>query len=175
MKPIKSLFILILLLFIQPSCLRADQLLDDTRQLAEQGDEEAQFSMGLRYDTGDGVERNPQQAVQWFNKAAKAGVAGACLYLGMKYEFGAGVSQNRKTAIHWYKKAAVQGWTQAAFLLGTLHLKPPKPDQVQGCAWLQIAAEQGYPGATETNQLKCSKLNKRTTKKIEKLVKKLQK
>ena len=65
-----SLLLLILLL-MQPSFIWADQLLIDTQQLAEQGDGEAQFSMGLRYDTGDGVERDPKQAVKWFSKATE--------------------------------------------------------------------------------------------------------
>ncbi len=170
------LFLLLFLILhiIQPHPLQAnDQLFTDTLQLAEQGDEEAQFSLGLMYDTGNLVERNPEQAVHWFKKAAKAGVAGACLYLGMKYAFGAGVNQDRAKAQHWYEQAAVQGWPQAAFLLGSLYLDSPATDKVRGCAWLGIAAEQGYPGAKLARQQGCFNLSDKTAQKTKKLSKQL--
>ncbi|MEA2116003.1 MAG: tetratricopeptide repeat protein [Thermodesulfobacteriota bacterium] len=168
------LLLFLIVLIMQPLPLQADdQLFTDTLQLAEQGDPEAQFSMALLYDTGSRDEQNPEQAVYWFKKAAHAGVAGACLYLGMKYEFGAGVSQNRKKAYHWYEQAALQGWPQAAFMLGSLYLRSGPADQVRGCAWLGIAAEQEYPGAEQIRQQACSNLNGKTTRKIKKLRKQL--
>ena len=145
-----------LLLLVQPLPVRAaDQLTAEILQLARQGDPEAQFSIGLRYDTGDGIERNPQEAAAWFKKAAAAGVAGACLYLGMKYEFGAGLARDPARAIHWYEQAAQQGWPQAAFLLGTLYLKSSPAEREKGCGWLRTAAAQGYPGAAEAQQGAC--------------------
>jgi len=146
-----------LFLLVQSLPVRAaDQLTAEILQLARQGDPEAQFSIGLRYDTGDGIERNPQEAAVWFKKAAAAGVAGACLYLGMKYEFGAGLTRDPARAIHWYEQAARQGWPQAAFLLGTLYLKSSPTQREKGCSWLRTAAAQGYPGAAEAQQGVCS-------------------
>ena len=55
-------------------------------------------TLRLAYDTGNLVQRNPEQAVHWFKKAATADIAGACLYLGMKYAFGAGINQNKNKA-----------------------------------------------------------------------------
>ncbi len=160
-----------------PSLLWADdeQLVHDIQLLAEQGDPEAQFSIGLRYDLGDGVERNPKLAAKWFTMAANSGIGGACLYLGIKYEFGAGVEQDKDAAEQWYLKAAFKGWPQAAFMLGNLYLSPPKVQQVKGCGWLTVAAEQGYPGAKESFQQRCSGLSKRNRRKTEKLVHKLNK
>jgi TPR repeat protein len=165
------LFLLFLLVTLfQPHFVRAgEQLFNDTLQLAEQGDEEAQFSLGLMYDTGNQVKRNPEQAVHWFKKAAAAGIAGACLYLGMKYAFGAGINQNKNKALHWYEQAALQGWPQAAFLLGTLYLDPPASDKVKGCTWLTIARKQGFPGAGQIHQLKCSTLSNKTLTEIKNL------
>ncbi|MBW1749407.1 MAG: hypothetical protein JRJ37_01625, partial [Deltaproteobacteria bacterium] len=59
-KPSISLFLLFLIsLIIQPDPLQADdQLFTDTLQLARQGDPEAQFSLGLLYDTGGRDKRN---------------------------------------------------------------------------------------------------------------------
>jgi TPR repeat protein len=151
-----------------------NQLTDRIRQLAEQGDREAQFSMGLRYDLGDGVERDPELAAQWFAKAAAAGVNGACLYLGMKYEFGAGVKQDKNEAVRWYEEAAVQGWPQAAFLLGSLYLSLPTPETVRGCAWLSIADDQGYPGAERAQRERCSALDRDAEQEVTALVRRLE-
>lgn len=167
--PFSLLLLSLMLMLIQPHPVLADeQLVADTLQLAGQGDKEAQFSLGLMYDTGNLVERNPEQAVHWFKKAAAAGVAGACLYLGMKYAFGAGVKQDRQKAQHWYEQAAFQGWPQAAFLLGSLYLDLPAVDQIRGCAWLAIAAEQEYPGAEKIRQQECSNLSDKIAGKTEK-------
>ncbi len=172
MTNIRFLFLMLFLMvvLIQAHFVQADgQLYNDTLLLAEQGDGEAQFSLGLMYDTGNQVERNPKQAIHWFKKAARAGIAGACLYLGMKYAFGAGIKQNKNKALHWYRQAALQGWPQAAFLLGTLYLESPAADPVKGCAWLAIAQERGYPGAGQVRQLKCSILGEQTTAAIKNL------
>jgi len=157
-----------------PAFLHAgDQLFADTLQLAEQGDPEAQFSLGLIYDTGREDKRDPERAVYWYSKAAKAGIAGACLYLGMKYEFGTGVQQNRTQAQYWYKQAALKGWPQAAFLLGTLYLHSPQPDPVQGCAWLQIARDSGFPGAEQQWQQQCTLSEKTFSRETAALIKQL--
>ena len=52
------------------------------------GDIDAQFNLGLYYYRGIGVKRNLEKAVQWFEKAAKAGDMkaqyhmGDCCYVG---------------------------------------------------------------------------------------------
>jgi len=165
------IFLLLLLqatsLFIPPATVQAnEQLFSATLHLAEQGDPEAQFSLGLLYDTGNQVERNPEQAAYWFTQAADGGVTGACLYLGMKYEFGTGVKQDRTRALHWYRQAALKGWGQAAFMLANLYLNNQRPDLAQGCSWLQIAADQEFPGAELARQQHCSELDKETARKI---------
>ena len=47
------------------------------RPLAEQGDAEAQRSLGWMYDTGHGVPRDKTQATQWYLKSAEQGNARA--------------------------------------------------------------------------------------------------
>ena len=55
-----------------------------SRELADQGDAQAQSRLGLMYREGHGVPQDYQQAVQWFLKAAEQGrananvVSGAC-------------------------------------------------------------------------------------------------
>ena len=47
--------------------------------------------IGYMYSKGRGVEANPEQACQWYRKAAEAGLAAAQFNLGLMYEKGQGV------------------------------------------------------------------------------------
>jgi len=72
------------------------------RQAAEKGDIPAQFSMGVMYDTGQGVAQNYQQAILWYGKAAEHGNVKAQNNLGFMYSRGKGVAQNYTTAHMWF-------------------------------------------------------------------------
>src|SRR5208337_4622615 len=50
-------------------------LVDDYLKLAEQGDAQAQYSLAVMYGKGQGVERDPPEAVKWLTKAAEQGLA----------------------------------------------------------------------------------------------------
>ena len=65
------------------------------RQRAQQGDAIAQFVLGERYDSGEGVPQNQAKAVKWYRKAADQGYAAAQNNLGVAYEKGEGVPQNQ--------------------------------------------------------------------------------
>ena len=58
--------------------------LDSLKVAAEQGDAEAQFSLGVMYDFGEGVPQNDTEAVRWYRMAAEQGAAaqfnlGSCM------------------------------------------------------------------------------------------------
>ena len=55
----------------------------ELRPLAERGDANAQYNVGVMYGQGVGVERNDSEAVKWFRKAALQGHAGAQMNLGI--------------------------------------------------------------------------------------------
>jgi hypothetical protein len=76
---------------------------------AEQGDAEAQFSLAVRYEMGQGVERNMDQAVEWYTKAANGGHAQAQFRLAQLYEKGEGVEKNSVESDAWYAAAASNG------------------------------------------------------------------
>jgi TPR repeat protein len=73
---------------------------------AEQGDAEAQFSLGVMYFIGDGVEQSYEEAAKWYEKAADQGVRKAQSSLGTMYYAGDGVEQSYEEASKWYEKAA---------------------------------------------------------------------
>lgn len=72
---------------------------------AENGDPEAQRSVGLCFETGAGVAQDDQEAVKWFRKAAEQGNSDAQLRLGFAYEFGKGVTKNPSEAVKWYRQS----------------------------------------------------------------------
>ena len=59
--------------------------------LADQGNAEARFYLGLMYDFGEGVPKNYGLAVNWFRLAAEQGLAEAQFSLGSMYAGGQGV------------------------------------------------------------------------------------
>jgi hypothetical protein len=80
--------------------------LREWRPLAEQGDANAQYNVGVMYDFEKGVSQDFATARQWYEKAAAQGHAGAQNNLGGLYEFGHGVTQDDVLADMWYHLAA---------------------------------------------------------------------
>jgi len=91
------------------------QNFEETRQLAEQGNADAQLRLGLMYANGKGVPENDAEAVKWYHKAAEQGNAIAQSRLGYMYEYGNGVARNVAEAVKWYRKAAEQGFANSPF------------------------------------------------------------
>jgi TPR repeat protein len=116
------------------------------RPLAEQGDAEAQRSLGQMYDVGRGVAKDDAQATLWYLKAAEQGNAGAQYRLGMTYIYGRKSTPNIAVGLSWFEKAAYQGDIDAQRTLGELRefgdVGVPR-DHAQAVAWFRKAAKQG--------------------------------
>ncbi len=69
--------------------------------VAEQGDPVAQNYLAIQNYLGLGVPRNYKMAKEWFEKAAKNGLADAQYNLGVMYENGDYVDQDYVTAYMW--------------------------------------------------------------------------
>ena len=83
--------------------------IQNLRKAAEQGDAEAQFSLGSCYDEGEGVRVDKSLAVKWYRMAAERGDADAQYNLAACYDNGEGVRKNSVAAVKWCRKAAEQG------------------------------------------------------------------
>jgi len=83
--------------------------LADLRKLADQGNADAQWQMGVRYHNGENVPRDDAQAMQWFLRAAEQGHATAQATLGAYYWAGRGVPQDLSKAYFWSALALAQG------------------------------------------------------------------
>ena len=87
--------------------------MNEWRPLAEQGNMVAQYALGVMYDLGEGVSKDPKQAVKWYSLAAEQGYALAQYNLGIIYEIGEGVLQDTEQAVKWYSRAAEQDYALA--------------------------------------------------------------
>ncbi len=59
--------------------------LQEWRPLANEGDADAQYNLGLMYDGGKGVPLDDAEAVKWYRLAADQGDADAQTNLGLMY------------------------------------------------------------------------------------------
>merc|ERR1712146_775087 len=58
------------------------------------------------HERGLGTQRMLIEAFEWYEKAAKAGLARAQRNLAICYEYGRGTDKDVKLALRWYKRAA---------------------------------------------------------------------
>jgi TPR repeat protein len=117
--------------------------------LADQGDANAQNSLGVMYLRGQGAKQDNGEAMKWFRRAAALGSPEAQFNLAEMYFKGRGVDQDPLTAAKWYSRAAEQGLGQAQFTLGALYLiGVGVPENSQKAAyWFERAAAQGHAEA----------------------------
>jgi len=82
---------------------------DIFRTLAKAGDAEAQYQLAALYRSGNGVQKDHAEAVQWLQRAARKGHAKAQYNLAIMYQRGWGVAEDQDQARTWFKAAASQG------------------------------------------------------------------
>src|SRR5450432_1307663 len=75
--------------------------LEELKSAAQAGEPSAQYAMGARYATGEGVSQDYVTAARWFSLAAKQGYAPAQGMLGAYYWSGRGLRKDLKQAYFW--------------------------------------------------------------------------
>ena len=90
---------------------RVDSELDPLTASAENGDDDAQLKLGMRYYDGISREKPPdyEKALEWFRRAADQGNAEAQARIGMMYHFGRGVPRDDAEAARWTNKRRRSG------------------------------------------------------------------
>ena len=91
------------------------------RKAAEQGDADAQDSLGIMYQSGRGVKQDDVEAVNWFRRAAEQGEANAQALLGFSYLLGKGIQVNKSLAKEWFSKACDNGYQDGCENYGKLN------------------------------------------------------
>jgi len=68
---------------------------------ALKGDAAAQYALGMRYGTGDGVRQNYTEAISWFRQSAEQGDVRAQAKLALWYQAGRGTPKDYSRAYYW--------------------------------------------------------------------------
>jgi TPR repeat protein len=114
--------------------------LEKIKPLAEQGDAEAQFRLGLMYREGKGVTQDVKEAAAWLSKAAEQGQVEAQENLGLSYAKGLGVERDWVQADKWFNIAAASGKETAINnqKVVEVHMQPEKIAEANALAqeWL---------------------------------------
>jgi TPR repeat protein len=94
----------------------------ECEKYAKQGDSTAQYHLALRYEKGDGVAQDDDEAEYWYYKSAHQGYVMAQYKLGMRYVHKAlYVPDYIDMAIKWLSLAAEQNNAKAQYQLGMIY------------------------------------------------------
>lgn len=114
---------------------------------ADRGDADAQFELGLRMITGEGVKKNEEEGVKWVRRAAEQDHLRAMHVMGSLFEEGVGVSQDLAKSVEWYEKSAEMGFALAQFSVGIAYDlgRGVEVNKTTAAEWFRKAAAQGHP------------------------------
>lgn len=112
--------------------------IDQLIQFAEAGDCKSQYKLASMYEFGDGVEKNINTAMMWYQKSAEQGYAPAQHMMGWH-------AKDCTTGFKWYKLAADQGYVPAIYMVGIAYQggKGVKEDIVEAITYFYKAAMGG--------------------------------
>ncbi len=118
--------------------------------LADAGDADSQFGMGMLYASGFGVAMDDTLALTYYGLAAEQGHGQAMCNLGTMHANGWGVPQDDAEAFKFYSLAAELGITEAQSNLAGMYTLGfgAEQDYVQAHKWLLIAERLNHSGAT---------------------------
>ena len=102
----------------------------------------AYFSLGLCFQSGDGVKSDLDKSFDFFFKAAELDHPKAQVQVGCFYSSGWAVKEDKKESINWYEKAAKQGEFQGLYMLGNCFKEGKGVPQnfVESYKWYSLAA-----------------------------------
>ena len=116
------------------------------QKASELGDSQAQTSLAIMYEKGEGVPQDYNKAIYWYQKAADQGNVYAQNNLAVMYENGYGVERSILEAAILYREAAEGGVANAQYGLAWIYENERgfSLDYSRAVYWYQKAAEQGY-------------------------------
>ncbi|PJK28394.1 SEL1-like repeat protein [Minwuia thermotolerans] len=119
------------------------------RPLADQGDAEARFLLGLAYSDGRGVPRDRARALRLFEAAAADGHADAAFLAGLAHHRGRGTAADQTEAVRYMREAAEAGHAAARYRMGLFHQTGAgvTRDPEAAAGWFRQSARQGFPEA----------------------------
>eukprot|EP00049_Salpingoeca_infusionum_P019466 m.362008 g.362008 ORF g.362008 m.362008 type:complete len:240 (-) comp20041_c0_seq1:185-904(-) len=121
--------------------------LTDLEVLAHEGYADAQVQLAKCLGAGeDGYEFDPEQAMEWLERAAIDFHDEACFLLGNAYHSGEGKPVDARKAYEYYGLAAIVGHAEAQYNVGLLyeHGDGIEPSYDTAAYWYSCAAAQGH-------------------------------
>ena len=118
-------------------------------ELANQGDINAQYALGVMQLRGETENPNQEEAFRRFKQAAAQGHSTAMFNVGVAFWEGSGINQDREQALKWWEQSANAGDSGAQFNLGlAYYIGEERPaDLTQAAKWIGLAAKQNHPEA----------------------------
>ena len=122
--------------------------------LAEAGDADAQFAIGMLHEAGQGSSVDLTSAAKWYRRAAEEGHADAQLSLGSLYATGAGVTRDHTEAVEQH---GTFGTPTFVFEVGgAAYLKTFIPPEAESVAFFEnfagMTASRAYFGELKRPQ-----------------------
>lgn len=101
---------------------------------------------------GQGLRRDPVEAVRWYRRAADRGLAAAQNGMGVALGQGKGVPRDDAAAVAWFRRAASQGHPEAEFNLAMCYARGlgVAMSPTEALALTSHAAVRGHPDAQYT-------------------------
>ncbi len=117
--------------------------------IAEKDNADAQYNLGILYQKGLGVEKNPKAAFIWYKRASANGHTDAMYNLGIMYNKGRVIYRSPKDATKWWKKSAELGNAEAQFNIGVEYFygRNLGKDIDKALMWWKKSAGQGNKSA----------------------------
>lgn len=124
------------------------RMFDGIATKAASGDRESQYSLGLAYINGKGVEKNVREGMRWLTLAAMGGHNRAQSNLACEYH----QSGDFKSAFKWWEGAAKRGDALSQYFLGSMYEtgEGVLKDYVMALKWYKKAARLGDEAAARS-------------------------
>jgi uncharacterized protein len=115
--------------------------------LANKGNAEAQYHVGMMHNNGIGTQKDPKQAFEWFQKSTAAGDPLGAYKLGCYYDgqFAGVVPTDPNEALKYKLVSAKAGYALAQHDVAILYDKQGNSEEA--LKWWKMAGDQGDPGA----------------------------
>ncbi|MDR1165768.1 MAG: sel1 repeat family protein [Deltaproteobacteria bacterium] len=137
----------------QPVAVNANQVLPLLLVEAEKGNANAMLTIGNIYERGlYGNRRNFGKALEWYQKAADAGLPAGFFNVGISFEVGQGTAPDSQVAFENFVKAAEKGLPIAKQKLGELYLSG-EGVIADPAAAVRYLTEAGQDGLSESDFL----------------------
>ena len=134
-------------------------------------DADAQYQLGLAYETGQGVQQDLTKASHWYQQASNNGHLNATYNYAQALEYGRGITQNASRAALLYTKLAVSGDISTYGKLAKLYRdnKVHISATDQAVLWYSLAAEQSTVFEADLEYALQQQFNERQRRQIDAL------